>query len=79
MSYTEWKRYGDTRAIKLQQRKADKEYYWRNHPHETPPEKRMNRLNAAFDSYERKKKYDIHDTTRFPMGTLRQSRTTSVI
>lgn len=69
MSYTEWKRYGDTRAIKQQQRKADKEYYWRNHPHETPPEKRMNRLNAAFDSYERKKKHDIHDA--LPDGDLK--------
>ena len=31
--------------------------------------KRMNRLNAAFDSYERKKKYDIHDS--LPDGDLK--------
>ena len=69
MSYTEWKRYGDSRAIKQQRNKADKEYYWRNHPHETSQEKRMKRLNAAFDSYERKKKYDIHDA--LPDGDLK--------
>ena len=69
MSYTEWKRYGDDRAIRQQRAKAEKEYYWRNHPHETPQEKRMNRLNAAFDSYERKKKHDIHDS--LPDGDLK--------
>lgn len=69
MSYTEWKRYGDARAIKQQRNKADKEYYWRNHPHEASYEKRMNRLNTAFDSYERKKKHDIHDA--LPDGDLK--------
>ena len=69
MSYTEWKRYGDTRAIKQQRNKADKEYYWRNHSYEPTPEKRMNRLNAAFGSYERKKKRDIHDS--LPDGDLK--------
>ena len=69
MSYTEWKRYGDTRAIKQQRNKADKEYYWRNHSYEPTTEKRMNRLNAAFGSYERKKKRDIHDS--LPDGDLK--------
>lgn len=64
--YMEWKRDSDVRA---QQRRADTEYYWRNHPHEASPEKRMNRLNAAFDSYERKKKHDIHDA--LPDGDLK--------
>lgn len=67
--YTEWNHYGDTRAIKQQRNKADKEYYWRNHLYEPTHEKRMNRLNAAFSSYEKKKRQDIQDS--FPDGDLK--------
>ena len=64
-AFTDWKR---GRDVADQRRKAENEYYWRNHPHEPSREKVMNRLNAAFDSYERKRNYDAHDS--LPEGDL---------
>lgn len=64
-AFTDWKR---GRDVADQRRKAENEYYWRNHPHEPSREKVMNRLNAAFDSYERKRNYDAHDS--LPKGDL---------
>jgi len=66
ISYMDWKRGTD---VARQQKKAERDYYFRTHPQEPSREKRMNRLNAAFDSYERKKKYDIHDS--LPDGDLK--------
>ena len=67
--YTDWKRYGDERAIKKQQMKAEKEYYWRNHSKEPSSEKRMNRLNQAYMRKEKGDKYKIHDN--LPDGDLK--------
>lgn len=67
--YTDWKRYGDERAIKKQQMKAEKEYYWRNHSEEPSSEKRMNRLNQAYMRKEKGDKYRIHD--QLPDGDLK--------
>ena len=64
--YMEWKRNSD---IARQQKKAEKEYYWRNHPQEPSYEKRMNRMSQAYDRYERKQKHDIHDS--LPDGDLK--------
>ena len=69
VGYTEWKRDTD---IDRQRRKAEKEYYWRNHPHEATPEKKMARLNHAFDSKEKREKLDIHDS--LPDGDLEAIR-----
>lgn len=69
MSYTEWKRYGDSRAIRQQRNKADKEYYWRNHPHEPSREKVMDRLDRAYQRKEKADKRDIHDS--LPDGDLK--------
>ena len=57
--YVVWKRDTD---IKRQRRKADNKHYWRNNPPEVPREKRMNRLDQAFDRYERKQQYDMEDS-----------------
>ena len=69
MSYTEWKRYGDDRAIRQQRNKAEKEYYWRNHPHEPTREKVMNRLDQAYIRKEKADKASIHDN--LPDGDLK--------
>lgn len=66
ISYMEWKRGTD---IMRQQKKAEKEYYWRNHPHEQSDEKRMNRMNQAYDKYARWQKQDIHNA--LPDGDLK--------
>ena len=68
LSYAEWKRYGDDRAIRQQRAKAEKEYYWRNHPHEPSREKVMNRLNQAYQRKEKAEKMNIHDN--LPDGDL---------
>lgn len=59
VGYTEWKRDTD---IDRQRRKAEKEYYWRTHPHEASPEKKMARLNHAFDNKDKRERLDIHDS-----------------
>ena len=64
--YMEWKRDSD---IARQQRKADREYYWRTHPQEPSDEKRWNRVNQTYDRYERKQRQDIHDA--LPDGDLK--------
>ena len=69
LSYTEWKHHGDWEAIKQQRLKANKEYYWRTHPQEPSPEKRMNRVNAAFSSKEKAEKYAAHQN--LPDGDLK--------
>lgn len=68
-AYTDWKRYGDDRAIKKQQMKAEKEYYWRNHSEEPSREKRLNRMDQAFMRKEKADKYKIHDN--LPDGDLK--------
>ncbi len=68
LSYAEWKRYGDDRAIRQQRAKAEKEYYWRNHPHEPSREKVMNRLDQAYQRKEKAEKMNIHDN--LPDGDL---------
>jgi len=68
LSYAEWKRYGDDRAIRQQRNKAEKEYYWRNHPHEPSREKVMNRMDQAYQRKERAEKTNIHDN--LPDGDL---------
>ena len=68
LSYAEWKRYGDDRAIRQQRNKAEKEYYWRNHPHEPSREKVMNRMDQAYQRKERAEKMNIHDN--LPDGDL---------
>jgi hypothetical protein len=65
ISYMEWKRGTD---VMRQQKKADNEYYWRNHPNEPSDEKRLNRMNVAYDKYARQQKQDIHDA--LPDGDL---------
>lgn len=69
LSYAEWKRYGDDRAIRQQRAKAEKEYYWRNHPHEPSREKVMNRLDQAYQRKEKAEKMNIHDN--LPDGDLK--------
>lgn len=69
LSYAEWKRYGDDRAIRQQRNKAEKEYYWRNHPQEPPREKIMNRMDQAYQRKEKAEKMNIHDN--LPDGDLK--------
>lgn len=64
--YMEWKRDSD---VARQQKKADREYYWRTHPQEPSDEKRWNRVNQIYNRYERKQKQDIHDA--LPDGDLK--------
>lgn len=56
--YMDWKRDKD---IKAQRRKADTEYYWRNHPQEPSDEKRMNQLNQTYDRQAKRDRQDFID------------------
>lgn len=58
ISYMEWKRGSD---VERQRKKADNEYYWRTHPQDASPEKRMARLNHAFDNKEKRERLDARD------------------
>lgn len=66
VSYQEWK-YGND--IKRQKNKAEKEYYWRTHPKDASREKRMGRLNQAYQRKEKAEKMNIHDN--LPDGDLK--------
>ena len=68
MSYLEWKRHGDSKAIRQQRDKAEKEYYWRNHPQEASRDKKMQRMERAYQAKEKKEKEEIHDS--LPDGDL---------
>lgn len=61
LSYTEWKRYGDDRAIRQQRSKAEKEYYWRTHPQDATREKRMNRMDQAYQRKEKAEKMNARN------------------
>lgn len=65
ISYTEWKRGTD---VERQRKKADKEYYFKTHPQEPSRERRMYRLDRAYDQEARREKEDIHDS--LPDGEL---------
>lgn len=67
MSYSEWKRFGEDRAIKDQRRKAEKEYYWRNHK-EPSREKIISRLDTAYGELGKKNRKEIHKS--LPDGDL---------
>ena len=62
MSYLEWKHHGDSKAIRQQRNKAEKEYYWRNHPQEASRDKKMRRMEHAYQTKEKKEKEEIHDS-----------------
>ena len=64
-AFTDWKR---GRDVADQRRKAENEYYWRNHPGEPSKERRMSKLNAAFDRLERRRGHEIDDA--LPEGDL---------
>ena len=64
-AFTDWKR---GRDVADQRRKAENEYYWRNHPGEPSRERRMSKLNAAFDRLEKKGRHEIDDA--LPEGDL---------
>ena len=66
ISYQDWKRGTD---VARQRKKAERDYYFRNHPQEPSREKMMNRLNQTYDRKERKDKYEIHDA--LPDGDLK--------
>lgn len=68
MSYTEWKHYGDTRAIRQQQRKADKEYYKRKKELEPGHARRMEILRNSYNQKAYDDKQRIHDS--LPDGDL---------
>ena len=69
VSYMDWKRNSD---VLRQQKKAEREYYWRTHPQEPSDEKKWNRVNQTYDRYERKQKQDTHDA--LPDGDLKAIR-----
>ena len=66
VSYMEWKRNSD---INRQRKRAETEYYWRNHPHEPSREKVMNRMDQAYIRKEKSDKHKIHD--QLPDGDLK--------
>ena len=59
--YMDWKRDKD---VRVQRKKAETEYYWRNHPQEPSDEKRMNRMNQTYDNQAK------HDRQKFIDGML---------
>ena len=68
MSYTEWKHYGDARAIRQQQRKADKEYNKRKKELEPGHARRMEILRNSYNQKAYDDKQKIHDN--LPDGDL---------
>ena len=68
MSYTEWKHYGDARAIRQQQRKADKEYHKRKKELEPGHARRMEILRNSYNQKAYDDKQKIHDN--LPDGDL---------
>jgi hypothetical protein len=68
MSYADWKRYGDTRAIRKQRAEAEKMHYWRNHPQSPSREKMFNRIDQAYRRRNNTERMNIHDN--LPDGDL---------
>lgn len=69
MSYTEWKHYGDSRAIRKQMYKAEKEYHKRRKEQEPGHARRMEMLRNAYTQKARDDKQRIHDA--LPDGDLK--------
>ena len=65
VGYTEWKRDSD---IQKQRKKADTEYYWRNHQHEPDHETLMKRMNMTYDNRDKAYYQSIRDS--LPDGDL---------
>ena len=64
--FTDWKHDTDLERLK---RKADKEYYWRNHPHEMSYDAKMEK---GYGKKERADRRDIHNS--LPDGDLQAIR-----
>ena len=69
MSYTEWKRYGDARALRQQHNKAEKEYHKRKKEQNPGHARRMEMLRNTYTQKAYDDKQRIHDA--LPDGDLR--------